>query len=52
MATYSKTFEDYFRISVLVKTLTAVSPRSLQKPKQSLHYKYSSLPVDPHHHPT
>ena len=46
MATYSKTLEDYFRIPILLKSLTTLSPSSQKKLSQSLYYKHYSLPID------
>jgi len=46
MANYSKTLEDYFRIPVLVKAVTEVSPKSQLKLEQSLYYKSYAIPVD------
>lgn len=46
MAVYSKSLEDYFRIPVLIKTITPLTQASQHKIAKSLYYKHYSLPID------
>ena len=46
MASYSKTFEDYFRIPILVKAITPISQLTQRKLEKSLYYRSYALPID------
>jgi hypothetical protein len=46
MTVYCKSLEDYFRIPVLIKTITPLTPASQKKIARSLYYRHYSLPID------
>jgi len=46
MAIYSKSFDDYFRIPILLKNITPLTEKSVHKANSLIYHKTFPLEVD------